>query len=461
MSARILVVDDIAANVRLLEAKLAAEYFEVVTASSGAEALNIIERNVPDIVLLDVMMPEMDGFEVCSRIRANPKTRFLPVVMVTALSDPSDRVRGLEAGADDFLTKPVNDLALFARVRSLVRLKMMMDEWRMREQTSGQFDILAAETEPGPEDDKNADILLVESFQPAAQRIVGVLSGDGNRVEVVDSLAKGMEAAANARQDLIITNIQVAGEDGLRLCSHLRSQEETRQVPILLIVEDYDMPRLIKGLDIGASDYLMKPIDPNELLARVRIQIRRRRYQDRLRANYERSLSLALTDSLTGLYNRRYAMRHLDGLMRRVAATGKTMGVLMCDLDRFKSVNDTYGHAAGDEVLKQFGHRATACMRNIDMLARMGGEEFVAFLPDTDGPTALRIAERLVKKVAETPMQVDGAPNGQLTVTVSVGVASTSVEMPGEELIKMADAALYRAKETGRNRAVADPASLL
>jgi len=461
MSARILVVDDIAANVRLLEAKLAAEYFEVVTASSGPEALEIISRNAPDIVLLDVMMPEMDGFEVCTRIRANAKTRFLPVVMVTALSDPSDRVRGLEAGADDFLTKPVNDLALFARVRSLVRLKMMMDEWRMREQTSGQFDILAAEVEPGPEDDRNAEILLVESFHPAAQRIVSVLSADGNKVEVADTLAKGIEGAAKARHDLIITNIQVAGEDGLRLCSHLRSQEDTRQVPILLIVEDYDMPRLIKGLDIGASDYLMKPIDPNELLARVRIQIRRRRYQDRLRANYERSLSLALTDSLTGLYNRRYAMRHLDGLMRRVAATGKTMGVLVCDLDRFKSVNDSYGHAAGDEVLKQFAQRATACMRNIDMLARMGGEEFIAFLPDTDGPTALRVAERLVKKVAETPMQVDAAPNGQLTVTVSVGVASTSIEIPGEELIKMADAALYRAKEGGRNQAIADPASLL
>ena len=461
MSARILVVDDIAANVRLLEAKLAAEYFEVVTASSGSEALEIIERNAPDIVLLDVMMPEMDGFEVCSRIRANPKTRFLPVVMVTALSDPSDRVRGLEAGADDFLTKPVNDLALFARVRSLVRLKMMMDEWRMREQTSGQFDILTGDSEPAPEDDRNAEILLVESFQPAAQRIVNVLAGDGNKVEVADSIGKGMEGASKARHDLIITNIQVAGEDGLRLCSHLRSQEETRQVPILLIVEDYDMPRLIKGLDIGASDYLMKPIDPNELLARVRIQIRRRRYQDRLRANYERSLSLALTDSLTGLYNRRYAMRHLDGLMRRVAATGKTLGVLVCDLDRFKSVNDSFGHAAGDEVLKQFGQRATACMRNIDMLARMGGEEFVAFLPDTDGQTALRVAERLVKKVGETPMQVEGAPNGGLTVTVSVGVAATSIEIPGEELIKMADAALYRAKEGGRNQAVADPGSLL
>src|SRR6185369_1530880 len=164
MSARILVVDDIPANVRLLEAKLAAEYFEVITASSGQQALDIIAKQAPDIVLLDVMMPEMDGFEVCRRVRANPATRFLPVVMVTALSDQSDRVRGLEAGADDFLTKPVNDLALFARVRSLVRLKMMMDEWRMREQTSGQFDILSGDTEPAEEDHAAAKVLLVEGF---------------------------------------------------------------------------------------------------------------------------------------------------------------------------------------------------------------------------------------------------------------------------------------------------------
>src|SRR3954452_13532889 len=257
MSARVLVVDDVLPNVKLLAAKLTREYFDVITAFNGPEALERIKKEAPDIILLDVMMPGMDGFEGCSRIRSDPATMHIPIVMITALSDAADRVRGLEAGADDFLTKPVNDLALFARVRSLVRLKMMMDEWRMREQTSGQFDILTAEAEPGPEDDRNAEILLVESFQPAAQRIVGVLAGDGNKVEVADSLAKGIEIASKAPHDLIITNIQVAGEDGLRLCSHLRSQEETRQVPILLIVEDYDMPRLIKGLDIGASDYLM------------------------------------------------------------------------------------------------------------------------------------------------------------------------------------------------------------
>jgi two-component system cell cycle response regulator len=460
MSARILVVDDIPANVRLLEAKLAAEYFEVITASSGQQALDIIAKQAPDIVLLDVMMPEMDGFEVCRRIRANPATRFLPVVMVTALSDQSDRVRGLEAGADDFLTKPVNDLALFARVRSLVRLKMMMDEWRMREQTSGQFDILSAD-EPTGDDDRNARILLVESFAPTAQRVQNILDADQDSVVVAETLQAATELATTERFDLVISDIQVGGEDGLRFCSHLRSQEETRQTPILLVVDEYDMPRLVKGLDIGVSDYLMKPIDPNELLARVRIQVRRRRFQDRLRANYERSLSMALTDSLTGLYNRRYALRHLDGLMRRVVQTGKPLAILVCDLDFFKRVNDTYGHAAGDEVLKQFAQRAAASVRNIDMVARFGGEEFVILMPDTDGQAALRAAERLCKKIGDAPMIIGPEAEGGITVTVSIGIAASGLEMPGEELIKIADAALYRAKQTGRNRAVIDPASAL
>lgn len=461
MSARILVVDDIPANVRLLEAKLAAEYFEVITASSGQQALGIIAKQAPDIVLLDVMMPEMDGFEVCRRIRSSAATRFLPVVMVTALSDQADRVRGLDAGADDFLTKPVNDLALFARVRSLVRLKMMMDEWRMREQTSGQFDILSADSEPTADDDRNARILLVESFAPTAQRVQNILDADQDNVIVADTVQAATDLAAAERFDLIISDIQVGGEDGLRFCSHLRSQEETRQTPILLVVDEYDMPRLVKGLDIGVSDYLMKPIDPNELLARVRIQVRRRRFQDRLRANYERSLSMALTDSLTGLYNRRYALRHLDGLMRRVVQTGKPLAVLVCDLDFFKRVNDTYGHAAGDEVLKQFAQRAAGAVRNIDMVARFGGEEFVILMPDTDGQAALRAAERLCKRIADTPMAIGARAENGITVTVSIGIAASAIEMPGDELIKIADAALYRAKQEGRNRAVIDPASAL
>ena len=142
MTARVLVVDDILPNVKVLEAKLAAEYYDVTTALSGKEALEAMAKAPPDIVLLDVMMPGMDGFEVCRKIRATPEIAHVPVVMVTVLSDPEDRVRGLEAGADDFLTKPVNNTVLIARLRSLVRLKLMMDEFRLREETSSQFGVM-------------------------------------------------------------------------------------------------------------------------------------------------------------------------------------------------------------------------------------------------------------------------------------------------------------------------------
>ena len=139
MTARVLVVDDVLHNVKLLEAKLRSEYFDVLTAMNGMDALEIIEAEKPDIVLLDVMMPGMDGFEVCRRVKANPAVAHIPIIMVTALDQPKDRVMGLEAGADDFLTKPIQDLPLFARVRSLVRLKVMMDQLRIRNSTDQAF----------------------------------------------------------------------------------------------------------------------------------------------------------------------------------------------------------------------------------------------------------------------------------------------------------------------------------
>src|SRR5205807_8569631 len=157
MSGRVLVVDDVEANVKLLEAKLSSEYFDVLTASNGHAALQIVDTELPDVILLDVMMPRMDGFEVCRQLKTSRRTADIPVVMVTALSDVASRLRGLEAGADDFLTKPVNDIALFARVRSLVRLKRMMEEWRLREGICGRF---AARDTALAEDSGPAHIIL-------------------------------------------------------------------------------------------------------------------------------------------------------------------------------------------------------------------------------------------------------------------------------------------------------------
>ncbi|MBX6320925.1 MAG: PleD family two-component system response regulator [Rhodospirillaceae bacterium] len=456
MSARILVVDDIPINVRLLQAKLSAEFFDVVTAGNGTAALELIAREPPDLVLLDVMMPGMDGFEVCRRIKADPKTAHIPVVMVTALSDAADRVRGLKAGADDFLTKPINDLALFARVRSLLRLKMMMDEWRLREETCGQFDLLDSS---GPEEEdasSGARILVVEDNPLAAKSMMATLTGDGQTARVATTSAEALSAAKEERFDLIMISLLVDGENGLRLCSQFRSQEDTRQIPILLIVDDFDTPRLVKGLDIGANDYLIRPVDPNEMIARVRTQVRRRRYQDRLRRNYERSLSLALTDAVTGLHHRRYMTRHLEALIQRAQANGKSLSVMLFDIDHFKAVNDTYGHDVGDEVLKGVAQRVSANLRNFDMVSRYGGEEFVVVMPDTSGETALSVAERLCQRIAAEPFRISSPP-GLRSITVSIGV--TDLHGPNdtaEEILKRADRAMYRAKNGGRNRVEAD-----
>ncbi|QCN96540.1 PleD family two-component system response regulator (plasmid) [Azospirillum argentinense] len=457
MSARVLVVDDVLPNVKLLAAKLTREYFNVITASNGPEALEVIRREAPDIVLLDVMMPGMDGFEVCEKIRSDPATMHIPVVMVTALSDGADRVRGLEAGADDFLTKPVNDIALFARVRSLVRLKMMMDEWRLRETTSGQFGVLEPTGTLHSESFEGARILVLEDSLLDLAKIAETLQRDHGHVMSAGTCATALERALGDDLDLVVISLTLMNEDGLRLCSQLRSHERTRQVPILLVVDEGDLNRVAKGLELGANDYVIKPIDRNELLARARTQIRRKRYQERLRANYEQSLSMALTDSLTGVFNRRYINAHLPRLLERAIDNHKPVAILLFDIDHFKVVNDSYGHTVGDEVLKEVSSRASRNLRTFDLVARLGGEEFVVVLPDTDAEAALTVAERLRTRIADTLFKVT-ADVGEIPVTVSIGVTvGGRLGDTAEGLIRRADEALYEAKRAGRNRTIADP----
>ncbi|MCA2379464.1 PleD family two-component system response regulator [Agrobacterium sp. 22-211-1] len=453
MTARVLVVDDIPANVKLLEARLVAEYFDVVTAEDGFKALAICDEEQVDIILLDIMMPGMDGFEVCEKLKANPKTAHIPVVMVTALDQPSDRVRGLKAGADDFLTKPVNDLQLIARVKSLVRLKAVSDELRLRAETARQI---------GIEEMLRADglmqtpgrVLVADGRASSQERIVRALKPIAEVDAVTDPQAALLKAASSSFE-LVIVNSNFEDYDPLRLCSQLRSLERTRFLPLLLVAEQGADDMVARALDLGVNDYILRPIDPNELVARSLTQIRRKRYNEHLRLNLQHTMELAIVDALTGLNNRRYLDNHLKILFDRAAVRGRPISICMTDIDRFKLVNDTYGHDVGDEVLREFAARIRSTVRGADLACRYGGEEFVVVMPDTPMELATSVAERLRAIVEDKPFYVRSIDR-ELSITASLGIATSSgaFGMP-DELLKQADRALYEAKHAGRNRVVA------
>ena len=452
MTARVLVVDDVPANVKLLEARLSAEYFDVMTAVSGQEALAICERADCDVVLLDVMMPDMDGFEVCRRIKGGIATHHIPVVIVTALDQPSDRLKGLESGADDFLTKPVSDVALIARVRSLSRLKLMTDELRMRAVTSREIGLESPEREALAEAGRDGRVLMVDDRPALSERMQATLSSE----HVVDMEGDPTEAlfhAAEGNYELVVVSLDLANFDGLRLCSQLRSLERTRNVPILAIAESDSNARLVRALEIGVNDYLVRPFDKHEMLARVRTQIRKKRYTERLRDSVQLSIEAAVTDPLTGLYNRRYMETHVGTLVDQAAARNKPLSVLVLDIDYFKSINDTYGHDAGDDVLQDFAIRIRKSIRGIDLACRYGGEEFVVVMPETDMAVATMVAERLRRRIASEPFPIQKGTR-TIDVTISIGIAALAPDDDAAAVIKRADQALYRAKRDGRNRVV-------
>ena len=450
MTARILVVDDIPANVKLLEARLLAEYFDVLTAENGYECLDICSKVPVDVILLDIMMPGMDGFEVCERLKANPKTAHIPVVMVTALDQPADRVRGLRAGADDFLTKPVNDMQLMARVKSLVRLKMLSDELRLRAETARTIGMDGA----AARDEEPASVLLVDGRANSQERIARALKPIADVNAMNDPQAAIFEAAEGS-YDLIIVNSNFDDYDPLRLCSQIRSLERSRFIPVLLVVDAGGEGMVVRALELGVNDYILRPVDPNELLVRCLTQIRRKRYNDRLRESVHQTIELAVTDPLTGLNNRRYLDKHLKLLFDRAVARGRPLSVCITDIDRFKAVNDTYGHDAGDEVLKEFAARIRSTVRGADLACRFGGEEFVVVMPDTPPETAAAVAERLRYVVENQPFALKQG-GATLSITASLGIASSiHGAASAEELVRQADRALYEAKHGGRNRVVA------
>jgi two-component system cell cycle response regulator len=455
MTARVLVVDDVAANVRLLNAKLTAEYYDVLVASDGPTALTIAAQEQPDIVLLDVMMPGMDGYEVCRRLKDDPQTRHIPVVMITALDGREERVKGLDAGADEFLNKPIDDLLLFARVRSLTRLKAVTDELRQREASGRRMGLISAA--PARFSGGGGRVLIVDDQERQSRAIAQDLEAEHRPVVELDP-DKAL-LAARGPVDLVIVNATRGAFDGLRFAAQLRSQEATRHLPILGVVNADERGRLVKALEVGFNDLLTRPIDAQELLARVRSLIKTKRYADFLRHNLDDGMEMAVTDPLTGLHNRRHMLGQLGALVERsISGAGAPVAALMIDIDHFKKVNDSYGHHVGDEVLREFAVRLATNVRAVDLPCRFGGEEFMVIMPDTSLEIAKVIADRIRAQVAGSPFRVAGGGE-PLTVTISIGVAATlGVGDTVEALLRRADAAVYEAKACGRNMVIAKAA---
>ena len=454
MTGRVLIVDDILANTKLLEARLLAEYYNVQCVDNGFDAIKIVEAGECDIVLLDVMMPEITGFDVCRYLKGKAETMHVPIVLVTALDGLNDRIQGLEAGADDFLTKPVREMELLARVKSLLRVKLLVDELRARAKTAHDVHLETMFERVFAKPASEEKVLIIDDRESQSNRMRKTLERTGYSVKIETDPQAGLIYAAEEQPILCIVSLDLEGVDGLRICSQIRQLERTRNMPLLAIADQGAESKLSRALELGVSDFITRPVEPNELAARCMTQLRRRRYADFLKESVQNTMEMAVKDALTGLYNRRYMETHMAGHVKAAAEKKLPLSILILDIDHFKNVNDTYGHDGGDEILKEFAKRIEDNVRRIDLPCRMGGEEFVVIMPETDQALALSVAERIREVVAMKPFHIaDQGRDAEITTSIGIGCYFDDRDTP-ETILKRADLALYEAKEGGRNKVI-------
>lgn len=455
MAGRILVVDDVATNRIVMKVKLTSACYVVEQAENGAGALKAARETHPDLILLDVMMPDMSGLEVCRALKADPETADIPVVLITALTDHSAKMDGLEAGADDFLTKPVEEVTLLARVRSLLRASDSVRELRARDDTVSAYGF--AESALGFEGKAQPGRIALVAPGPRGAVLWKAAIDDriGGDVQIIPRETALTQSTSNGDvPDVFVISVDLAQRnEGLRLLSDLRSRPGTRHSASVMILPEGDSERAAIALDLGANDVLHDPFDAQELAIRISAQLDRKRQSDRMRAGVRAGLDAAITDPLTGLYNRRFALHRMEQIMAR---PGAGPAVMMIDLDYFKDINDTYGHAAGDTVLQQVAMRLRGQLQANDLLARIGGEEFLVVLSGADTRNATECAERLRSSIGNESFDL-GGDSFPVRVTASVGLALpggpiATKPVTAEALIRKADTALYGAKAHGRDQ---------
>jgi two-component system, cell cycle response regulator len=453
MSARILIVDDVAANRIIQQARLAAAFYEPILAADGSTCLAIAREERPDLVLLDLGLPDMPGLEVLRQLRRDPASRDIPVI---ALAGPraEERLAAFAAGADDVMNRPANERLLLARVRNLLRLKAESD---FPAQDALQITALAE----APTAFELQGIIALVAPQPAdAEGLRRALAGQLRDRLVVLSRREALAEVAAAHGRDCLPEVFILQDDGqnpsgtLRLLSELKSHQATRHAAVCVVGPAGEGDEAAMAFDLGADDAVGPRVSAEELALRTRGLLRRKRHSDRQRARMQDGLRLAMRDPLTGLYNRRFAAPRLTSVAVQAREEGSPFAVMVMDLDRFKQVNDLYGHAAGDQVLVEVARRLTANLRDTDVLARIGGEEFLAILPRSSMDTAQRVAERLCQVMEDDPIRLTSGEELSVTVSIGVAVAGTQGDdsFAVEGLVEQADLALLESKGAGRNQ---------
>ncbi|WP_164876027.1 diguanylate cyclase [Falsirhodobacter deserti] len=428
MTRRILVINSEDASRTVMAARLVSGCYVCTFALDAEAAILAARRECPDLILIDSAAPQA----ALRRLQRDMRLRDTPVVVMAAGDEA--RLPLLQAGAADVLVQPVAEALLLARLRALLRLH----------QQNGDIEAEGMAEDGGSFEMPATVAFVVDQTDDSVQMRRDLT------VHLSDRLVRLTRAEAlHARSvpDLFVIDAGLDGPGaGLGLMSDLRAQAETRNVPICVLQSRQDADAAAMAWDLGADEVVGPTTGTPELALRLSHLLRMKRRQDRRRASVAQGLRMAMVDHLTGLHNRRFAMPRLETMVN------SDMAVLLIDLDRFKSVNDRWGHAAGDTVLAEIARRLTAPLPAGALAARMGGEEFLIALPDTLLAGAVPLAENLCRQIAGAPIVL---PSGEtLTVTISVGLA-TRRRMETESMadtLERADQALLQSKGAGRNR---------